>query len=88
MGGRPHDIPPTQVHGLFQVFQEEKKSEIKRQGKLFLINEVDRIVRIRASGIEFSLGDKHAKIICVGPAGGEEGKHASEHARVRRSGSV
>lgn len=40
------------------------------------MNEVAQIIRVRASVFEFSIGDKHAKIICVSPARGEESKHA------------
>lgn len=62
-----HNIPPTQVHGLFHVFQEKKtkQNKIKRQGKYFLFDEVDQIVRVRGV-FEFSIGDKHAKMNLCG----------------------
>lgn len=53
-----------------------KKRIIKRQWKSFLINEVDQIFRVRPSVFGFSIGDKHAKIIRVGPARGDKSKHA------------
>lgn len=64
--------PKTMVYFRFS----RKKKNKKRQGRYFLMNEVAQIIRVRASVFEFSIGDKHAKIICVSPARGEESKHA------------